>query len=179
MLLGPAGERVRLLVIDEAHTVLHWGESDDYDELFRQWYGKLGELRSLIECPVLLLAATANSSARKKLQQKFCMKNCHEIIDNPERENIQLFLKKIKSTTPQDETFFFLIKLLNKDKKELCPMFIIFCTSINACRQLVTTIRLNLKEEIRHVQMYHSKTPELIKEDIKLDLDDPNGDIRV
>lgn len=34
-------------------------------------------------------------------------------------------------------------------------------------------------EEIRHVQMYHSKTPELILEDIKLDLDDPNGDIRV
>lgn len=27
--------------------------------------------------------------------------------------------------------------------------------------------------------MYHSKTPEIIKEDIKLDLDDPNGDIRV
>lgn len=113
LLLGiPNGERcflvrVRLLVIDEAHTVLHWGESDDYDELFRQWYGKLGELRSLIECLILLLTATANSSARKKLQQKFCMKNCHEIIDNPERENIQLFLKKIKSTTPQDETFFF------------------------------------------------------------------------
>lgn len=106
MLLGPAGERVRLLVIDEAHTVLHWGESDDYDEPFRQWYGKLGELRSLIECPILLLTATANSSARKKLQQKFCMKDCHEILDNPERENIKLFLKKIKSTTPQDETFF-------------------------------------------------------------------------
>uniref|UniRef100_A0A8W8JAS0 Helicase ATP-binding domain-containing protein n=1 Tax=Magallana gigas TaxID=29159 RepID=A0A8W8JAS0_MAGGI len=88
MLLGPAGERVRLLVIDEAHTVLHWGESDDYDEPFRQWNGKLCELRSLIECPILLLTATANSSARKKLLQKFCMKNCHEIIDNPERENI-------------------------------------------------------------------------------------------
>lgn len=50
---------------------------------------------------------------------------------------------------------------------------------INACGQLITTLRLNLMEEIRHVQMYHSKTPELIKEDIKLDLDDPNGDIRV
>lgn len=103
--------------------------------------------------------------------------HCHEIIDNPERENIKLFLKKIKSTTPQDEIFFFLIKLL-KDKKELCPRFIIFCT-FNACGQLVTTLRLNLKEEIRHVQMYHSKTPELIKEDITLDLDDPNGNIRV
>lgn len=82
------------------------GESDDYDEPFRQWYGKLGELRSLIECPILLLTATANSSARKKLQQKFCMKNCHEIIHNQERENITFFLK-IKSPTPLDETFFF------------------------------------------------------------------------
>lgn len=127
MLLGPAGERVRLLVIDEAHTVLHWGESDDYDELFRQWYGELGELRSLIECPILLLTATANSSARKKLQQKFCMKNCHEIIDNPERENIQLFLKKIKSTTPQDETFFFfLLSYLIKIRKNCVQCLLYF-----------------------------------------------------
>lgn len=115
MLLGPAGERVRLLVIDEAHTVLHWGESDDYDELFRQWYGKLGELRSLIECPVLLLAATANSSARKKLQQKFCMKNCHEIIDNPERENIKsinrVLIKRLRVLLHRINIYFFLLKL--------------------------------------------------------------------
>lgn len=78
------------------------------------------------------------------------MKNCHEIIDNPERENIKLFLKKIKSTTPQDETFFFLIKLL-KDKKELCPRFIIFCTSINACGQLVTTLRLRRNKTCSNV----------------------------
>lgn len=65
MFLGPAGERVRLLVTDEAHTVLHWGESDDYDEPFRQWYGKLGELPSLIERPILLLTATANRNCNR------------------------------------------------------------------------------------------------------------------
>lgn len=37
------------------------------------------------------------------------MKNCHEIIDNPESENIKFFLKKIKRTTLQDETFFFFL----------------------------------------------------------------------
>lgn len=62
-----------------------------------------GSAWSLIECPIRLLTATVNSSARKKLRQKFCMKNCLKIINNPERENSKRFLKKIKSTTPLDE----------------------------------------------------------------------------
>jgi superfamily II DNA helicase RecQ len=69
-------------------------------------------------------------SARKKLQQKFGMKNCHEIIDNPERENIKLFLKKVKCSTPLDEVFYFIIRLL-KDKNELCPRFLFFRSSLN------------------------------------------------
>lgn len=154
------------------------GESDGQEEPFRQWYGKLGELRSLIQCPAILLTATANRSARKKLQQKFGMKNCHEIIDNPERENIKLFLKKVKCSTPLDEVFYFIIRLL-KDKKELCPRFLIFCTSINACGQIVSSLRLHLHDDIKYVHMYHSKTPEVIKEEIKVDLDNPDGNIRV
>ncbi|XP_045162072.2 probable ATP-dependent DNA helicase RecS [Mercenaria mercenaria] len=50
-------ESIKLLVVDEAHTVLHWGESDAGEAPFRAWYGKLGEARSLISCPLLLITA--------------------------------------------------------------------------------------------------------------------------
>lgn len=77
------------------------------------------------------------------------MKNCYEIIDNLECENIKFFFKKIKSIILQDEIFFFFIKLF-RDKKELCLRFIIFCIFINVCGQLVIILRFNIKEEIRY-----------------------------
>ena len=106
------------------------------------------------------------------------MKNCHEIVDNPERENIKLFVHKVKASTPLDEVFYFVVQLL-QEKKNSCPRIIIFCTSINSCGQIVTMLRLNLHDEIKYVQMYHSKIPESIKDEIKLDLDNPDGNIRV
>lgn len=127
-MLSEAGKSIRLLVVDEAHTVLQWGEADTDQDAFRSWFGRLGELRSLLECPVLLITATANKSARKQLQRKFCMQNCH---DNPDRNNIKLFVEKCKSTEPLSKTFFFLIHLIT-EKKQTCERYVIFCPSIKA-----------------------------------------------
>ncbi|KAK3106908.1 hypothetical protein FSP39_002651 [Pinctada imbricata] len=66
------------------------GEADHTDEPFRQWYGKLGELRSILECPVLLLTATANKSARKKIEYK------------PEMDYVQMFHSKITEDVKDD-----------------------------------------------------------------------------
>nr|XP_022310227.1 uncharacterized protein LOC111115690 [Crassostrea virginica] len=88
-------QHFKLIVIDEAHTVIRWGESGaGGDEPFRAWYGKIGEIRSLVQCPILLMTATANKAARADLKRKFALNNCHEIIDNPDRDNIKLFVKK-------------------------------------------------------------------------------------
>lgn len=59
---------IRLVVVDEAHTVLQWGESETEATPFRIWYGQLGELRCLLSSPILVITATANRVARKKLQ---------------------------------------------------------------------------------------------------------------
>lgn len=86
LLTSPPYKNLELFVVDEAHTVLQWGESANGDNPFREWYAKLGEIRSLTECPVLLITATANAAARKCMRKKFCMVNYIEIIDNPDRE---------------------------------------------------------------------------------------------
>ena len=62
------------------------------------------------------MTATANKAARADLKRKFALNNCHEIIDNPDRDNIKLFVKKVKSTVPIADLFFFLIKLLREKK---------------------------------------------------------------
>lgn len=111
------------------------GESSNGDNPFREWYAKLGEIRSLTECPVLLITATANAAAKKCYRKKFCMVNYIEIIDNPDRENVKLFVRKVKSSVPLGKTFSFLITSVKKEK-EKCPRYIIFCTSIKTCGEL-------------------------------------------
>ena len=106
------------------------------------------------------------------------MQNCHEIIQNPDRVNIKLFMQKVKGSVPLCDVFYFLIHLL-KEKKENCERFLIFCPSIKLCSQVFTMFRLELNSEIKHIEMYHSKTTENMKERIKHVMDDPNGITRV
>lgn len=154
------------------------GESDSrVDEPFREWYGNLGEIRSLVHCPILLITATANKAARVKLRTKFSMKNFHEIVDNPDRDNIKLFVRKFKSTMPLGDLFYFLIKLL-KEKGEKCDRYLIFCPSIKSCSDVYSCFRLEgINSE--YIEMFHSKTIEQVKENIKTDMQKPDGRIRV
>ncbi|XP_061171628.1 uncharacterized protein LOC133181101 [Saccostrea echinata] len=157
------------------------GESASEEDPFRRWYGRLGELRSLVECPVILMTATANSAARKALQRKFCMTDCLEIIENPDRNNIKLFLQCVKYNTPLENTFFFLILML-KEKKELCDRYLIFCPSIRTCSKLYTMFRIMFKENVKlidHIEMYHSKTTDDVKQLVKEDMSKENGKIRI
>ncbi|XP_048771753.2 uncharacterized protein LOC125677677 [Ostrea edulis] len=67
-------KRHRLIVVDEAHTIIHWGEEKNKQETaFREWFGHIGELRSLcLKVPVLALTATACPSHRRKIMSKLC-----------------------------------------------------------------------------------------------------------
>jgi hypothetical protein len=51
-------------------------DGDQQSTPFREWFGKLGEVRSLVQCPLLLITATASKASRLKMQKIFCMKNC-------------------------------------------------------------------------------------------------------
>lgn len=45
------------------------------------------------------MTATTNAAARKELQKKFCIKDCLKVIENPDRDNIKLFLQYVKYNT--------------------------------------------------------------------------------
>ncbi|XP_052778119.1 ATP-dependent DNA helicase RecQ-like [Mya arenaria] len=154
------------------------GSSEKADIPFRPWFSKLGKIRSLIDCPVLLITATANKAARMKLQSMFCMKSCFEIIDNPDLENIKLFVTKVKSTIPLSEIFFFIIQKV-KAEKDTCERYIIFCQSIKSCSEIFTMFRLQLGLEIHYIEMFHSNTSDEVKENVKKNMNDINGSIRI
>ena len=64
-------------------------------------------------------------------------------------------------------------------KKEKCDRYLIFCPSIKLCSEVYTMLRLELSSCIKFVQMFHSQTVEAVKDDIKKDLGDAAGRIRV
>lgn len=125
------------------------------------------------------MTATASKTARKSLKQKFAMTNCRDLIQNPDRDNIKLFVSRIKPSTPLCEVFFFLISML-KRLLEQCPRYLIFCTSIKDCAALFTMFRLELtSDELKHVNMFHSKTSHSVKKEIKEDMENSDGKIRI
>ncbi|XP_074641205.1 ATP-dependent DNA helicase RecQ-like [Tubulanus polymorphus] len=137
-------ERLIAIVVDEAHTLLGWGDSSK-TEAFRAWFNHIGELRSLSPgVPVIALTATTSNRTRRLIRRNLCINsNAIEIVDSPDRENAKLsVLKSIMETA----------KVYND---------------------------LEVKVGHRHINMYHSCTPDPVKEIIRKDMSDPDGSIRV
>ncbi|XP_060596155.1 ATP-dependent DNA helicase RecQ-like [Ruditapes philippinarum] len=154
-------------------------DGDQQSTPFREWFGKLGEVRSLVQCPLLLITATASKASRLKMQKIFCMKNCFEKFKSPDRTNIKLFLHKFKSSQDVTKIFAFMIIELLEKKEEKCDRYLVFCTSIKSCSEIYTMLHLELESDIQFVQMYHSMTVKNVKEDIKQDLGNKDGKIRL
>lgn len=92
---------------------------------------------------------------------------------------MKLFLRRVKNSVPlEKKTFSFLITTVKKEK-EKCPRYIVFCTSIKTCGELFSMFRMELKDDIQYLHMYHSKTPDPVKETIKLEMNNPNGNVRI
>ena len=108
------------------------------------------------------------------------MVDCLEIIGNPDRDNIMLFVQELKSSIQPEDALFFLTQLL-KEKKEKCDRFLVFCTSIKTCSDLYTMFSIDVSDSdcIKYVQMYHSKTPDDVKDLIKEDMSKDDGTIRI
>jgi len=73
---------VSLLVIDEAHCISCWGHD------FRPAYRRLGEVRSVIQAPVLALTATATPRVRADIEQVLRMKSPFRQIGSFDRDNL-------------------------------------------------------------------------------------------
>ena len=78
------------------------------------------------------------------------MFNCIEIIHNPDRDNIKLFVQKFKSTRPLSETFRFMLAGV-LEKRELFDRCIIFCPLIKTCSEVYTMFRLEVNSCMDHI----------------------------
>nr|XP_019928600.2 ATP-dependent DNA helicase Q-like 3 [Crassostrea gigas] len=168
----------KLFVVDEAHMVINWGESSGKSEPFREWFGRLGETRSLIACPALVITATASIASRRKLRKKLALVNFHEIVESPDRENIKLFVEKIKVNEKLRVTFSWLIDMV-MDQGGECPRHIIFCPSIKLCADVYFAFKVSLNECINYIEMFHSCTTDQVKDAIREDMEKTDGHIRV
>ena len=136
-------------------------------------------MRSLIECPALVITATASRAARKKIKKRLAMIRSTDIVENPDRPNIKLFVQKVKSSALLSSTFSWLIEAVRLEKQQTGRV-LVFCPSIKLCGELYTLFRMELdKLTLSHVDMYHSCTTENVKEKIRNDMEQSNGNIRI
>ena len=86
---------ISYIVVDEAHCVSQWG----YD--FRPDYLKIGELRKLVDAPVIALTATATPSVADDIMDKLSFKEKLVLRSGFERPNLTYVVRKVEDKDSQ------------------------------------------------------------------------------
>lgn len=172
-------QRLGAVVVDEAHTVLQWGEERHAESAFRGWFGKLGEIRSLCpDAPVMVLTATASKKNRLGICAKLCLKLPMEYIQCPDRPNIKLNVKLCNSNMDVADMMQWAISGLQEERNNF-PRHVVFTRTIRECAALYNALRLQIPGLQHLYQMYHSCTLNRIKESITADMGSNTGQIRI
>lgn len=79
---------ISFIVIDEAHCISQWG----YD--FRPEYLQIGELRDLIDAPVIALTATATPTVAQDIMERLRFKQKNLLKSSFERPNLSYLVEK-------------------------------------------------------------------------------------
>ncbi len=82
---------VSLLAVDEAHCISHWGHD------FRPSYLRIGEIRSLMDVPVLALTATATPRVREEMEAYLSLQNPLRVIGDFDRPNLSWEVRRVPS----------------------------------------------------------------------------------
>jgi ATP-dependent DNA helicase RecQ len=126
--LGAFG--VRLIAIDEAHCISHWGHD------FRPEYLMLATLkRSFPDVPVIALTATADRLTQKDIVEKLELKNPAVFISSFNRANIRYTVERKKG-----DAFGRLLTFLDKRKDQ---SGIIYCLSRKSTEMLAEDLELH------------------------------------
>lgn len=124
------------------------------------------------------MTATASNASRRKIEEKLGMVSPTEIVDNPDRANIKLFVKKCAASALQD-TFKWLINNLETNSVNTARQ-LIFCKTIADCSRVYSMLMQTLPITLHGcVNMFHSCTPQVVKDTIRQDMENKDGDIRV
>ncbi|XP_033730565.1 ATP-dependent DNA helicase RecQ-like [Pecten maximus] len=107
-MLTSYGDRLKVLVVDEAHTVIQWGSSEGQkDVAFREWFSHIGELRAVRpDVPIAALTATSAPSQRRKIMRSLCFRqNSVLVSESPDRKNIKISSMCIPNNSDIEDTF--------------------------------------------------------------------------
>ena len=136
--------------------------------------------------PVSCITATADRGMQTWLANYLALSNPYTVILSPNKENIQF------SVTQADKELCCLnwvVTKLRKEKKD-CPYTIIFCQTVNDIALILSFLLTNLGEyayaegqaplaERCLVTVYHSVTPEKMKERVKSSFASGAGTARI
>ena len=86
---------VSFVVVDEAHCISQWG----YD--FRPDYLQIGQLRELVDAPVIALTATATPKVAEDIMERLGFKEKCLIKSGFERPNLSYIVRKCEDKTGQ------------------------------------------------------------------------------
>ena len=180
---------VKLIAVDEAHCISHWGFSPRKGEkIFRVWFSRINELRSIVPggVPLLALTATATKRTRERVMHALEMKNATIIKDFPDKPNITYSVEIVGTKTL--ETFHSLIAEVEQ-QGAACDRVIIYCQTIKITTMIYAHFEAELGQNMykgnmedpknRLVEMFHARTDELNKNHILSSFAHENGCIRV
>lgn len=88
--------RVSLLVVDEAHCVVEWGEA------FRPAYLRLGRTRQRLGCPAMALTATATLEARRQIVDQLRLQRPRVLVGGFDRPNLWWGATRVRSRAERD-----------------------------------------------------------------------------
>lgn len=158
---------------------------------FRQWYGNLGELRSLVPSDIkfLILTATATKSTTESIfdSLRLSVKNTYTVQRSPNRPNLYYSVQYIDINMPLEIVFSRLIDELSR-KGIKTDRALIYCQTRKQCGLLFRMFELNLKDKFYHgtskpqnrlVEMYHAGTPNSVKEHVICDFGHEEGHVRL
>ncbi|CAB4012130.1 Werner syndrome ATP-dependent helicase-like [Paramuricea clavata] len=180
------------VVTDEAHVIPKWGQNDKKEKrlAFRECFGRLGELRSILPgAPVLALTATVTKKIKKNVTESLSLKKDMVLIDaNPNWPNIYLSVKKISNDL--NSSFQWLVEKLKKEMNTM-DRVLIYCKTIKDCGRIFTYFKCKLGSDAYYpagteqisinmlVGMYHHSTLQKHKERIINSLHDMQGVCRI
>ena len=103
--------------------------------VFREWYGKVSQLRSLVpsNTPVIALTATSTLNVQLKITQHLGMDSCAVVRASLDRPNIRYSV--VKASRDLQATFGWLLREIEVKRTNL-QRTVVFCRSIKTCASL-------------------------------------------
>lgn len=130
------------------------------------------------DAAILALSATCTNRIKKHVSKVLNLRQEHTkfISVSPNKTNIKLVVNKIDNAT--ETAMYWLIDSLEHMKVDF-PKTLIYANSISGVSKLYSYVVSELVECAKHVEMFHSETPEVKKKIIITSLSQSDSDIRV